>query len=84
MEDVVKRECKKRSDHDKLASVGYAYDLAHSKGVAHLEQVAKLRKQSDQKKASSSRVAERRKLWEKRHTNREIITAQQKNNREKA
>ncbi|KAH8673536.1 hypothetical protein BX600DRAFT_508788 [Xylariales sp. PMI_506] len=83
VEDVVKRECKKRQDHDKLASVGYAYDLAHSKGVAHLEQVAKLRKQSDSKKASNSRMQERRKLWEKRHLNREITKKQQKKNQEK-
>jgi hypothetical protein len=84
VEDVVKRECKKRQDHDKLASVGYAYDLAHSKGVAHLEQVAKLRKSSDAKKASTSRQKERRKLWEKRHLNREITKKQQKKNKQKA
>jgi hypothetical protein len=83
IEDVVKRECKKREDHDKLASVGYAYDLAHSKGVAHLEQVAKLRKQTDQKKASTSRQEERRKIWEKRHLNRDITKRQQKKNQEK-
>ncbi|KAK8851278.1 calpain family cysteine protease [Apiospora arundinis] len=83
VEDVVKRECKKRSDHDKLAAVGYAYDLAHAKGVAHLEQVRKLRHQSDQKKASTSRQAERRKMWEKRHKNREISKVQQKKNEKK-
>lgn len=83
VEDVVKRECKQRSDHEKLASVGYAYDLAHAKGVAHLEQVRKLRQQSDQKKASTSRQAERRKMWEKRHKNREISKKQQKKNEEK-
>ncbi|KAK8008438.1 hypothetical protein PG991_010989 [Apiospora marii] len=83
VEDVVKRECKQRSDHEKLASVGYAYDLAHAKGVAHLEQVRKLRHQSDQKKASGSRQAERRKMWEKRHKNREINKKQQKKNEEK-
>lgn len=83
VEDVVKRECKKRQDHDKLASVGYAYDLAHAKGVAHLEQVAKLRKSTDAKKASTSRQKERRKLWEKRHLNREITKKQQKKNKAK-
>jgi hypothetical protein len=83
IEDVVKRECKKRQDHDKLASVGYAYDLAHAKGVAHLEQVAKLRKQTDAKKASNSRQAERRKLWERRHLNRDITKKQQKKNQSK-
>lgn len=83
IEDVVKRECRKRVENEKLAQVGYAYDLAHSKGVAHLEQVAKLRKKSDHKKASTSRMAERRKLWEKRHINREISKKQQKKNQEK-
>ncbi|KAI0180097.1 cysteine proteinase [Hypoxylon sp. FL1284] len=83
IEDVVKRECKNRVENEKLSQVGYAYDLAHSKGVAHLEQVAKLRKESDQKKASSSRRQERRKMWEKRHLNREITKKQTKKNQEK-
>ncbi|KAI1261950.1 cysteine proteinase [Xylariaceae sp. FL1019] len=83
VEDVVKRECKKREENDKFAKVGYAYDLAHSKGVAHLEHVANLRKSSDQKKASASRQVERRKMWEKRHLNREIAKKQSKKNQEK-
>ncbi|KAI1143958.1 cysteine proteinase [Hypoxylon sp. FL0543] len=83
IEDVVKRECRKRVENEKLAQVGYAYDLAHSKGVAHLEQVAKLRKKSDQKKASNSRMKERRKMWEKRHLNRDITKKQGKKNQEK-
>ncbi|XDG00590.1 hypothetical protein ABKA04_000205 [Annulohypoxylon sp. FPYF3050] len=83
VEDVVKRECRKRRENEKLAQVGYAYDLAHSKGVAHLEQVAKLRKKSDQKKASTSRMQERRKMWEKRHLNRDITKKQAKKNQEK-
>ncbi|KAI1417700.1 cysteine proteinase [Hypoxylon sp. FL1857] len=83
IEDVVKRECRKRVENEKLAQVGYAYDLAHSKGVAHLEQVAKLRKKSDQKKASNSRMQERRKMWEKRHLNRDITKKQTKKNQEK-
>ncbi|KAI1393796.1 cysteine proteinase [Hypoxylon trugodes] len=83
IEDVVKRECKKRVENEKLAQVGYAYDLAHSKGVTHLEQVAKLRKKSDQKKASTSRMQERRKMWEKRHLNRDITKKQTKKNQEK-
>lgn len=83
IEDIVKRECKKREENDKFAQVGYAYDLAHSKGVAHLEHVARLRKKSDQKKASWSRMEERRKMWEKRHLNREITKKQSKKNQEK-
>ncbi|KAI8627354.1 cysteine proteinase [Xylariaceae sp. FL1651] len=83
IEDIVKRECRKREENEKFAQVGYAYDLAHSKGVAHLEHVASLRKKSDQKKASSSRMQERRKLWEKRHLNRDITKKQAKKNQEK-
>ncbi|KAH8655534.1 hypothetical protein BX600DRAFT_515342 [Xylariales sp. PMI_506] len=83
VEDVIKRECQKRQDHDKLALVGYAYDLAHAKAVPHLEQATKLRKQSDQEKASSSRKWERRKLWEKRHLERQITKKQKKKNKEK-
>ncbi|KAH8156480.1 hypothetical protein CIB48_g11765 [Xylaria polymorpha] len=83
VEDIVKRECRKREENDKFARVGYAYDLAHSKGVAHLEQVAGLCKKSDQKKASTSRKEERRKMWERRHLNREITKKQTKKNQEK-
>ncbi|KAK7927837.1 calpain-like protein, partial [Apiospora marii] len=83
VEDVVKRECKKRSDHAKLASVGYAYDLAHAKGAAHLEQVQKLRHQSDQKEASDSRKFERRKIWSQRHMQRDATKKQRKKNEEK-
>ncbi|KAI0429936.1 hypothetical protein F5Y09DRAFT_244210 [Xylaria sp. FL1042] len=83
VEDIVKRECRKREENDKFAQVGYAYDLAHSKGVAHLEHVTSLRKKSDQKKASVSRMEERRKMWEKRHLNREITKKQTKKNQEK-
>ncbi|KAI2621859.1 hypothetical protein GGS21DRAFT_547890 [Xylaria nigripes] len=83
VEDIVKRECSKREENEKFAQIGYAYDLAHSKGVAHLEQVANLRKQIDRKKASVSRMEERRKMWEKRHLNREITRKQEKKNQAK-
>ncbi|KAJ8118558.1 hypothetical protein ONZ43_g3966 [Nemania bipapillata] len=83
IEDIVKRECRKREENEKFAQVGYAYDLAHSKGVAHLEHVASLCKTSDQKKASASRKEERRKMWERRHLNREITKKQTKKNQEK-
>ncbi|KAI1154550.1 hypothetical protein F4825DRAFT_448455 [Nemania diffusa] len=83
IEDIVKRECKKREENEKFAQVGYAYDLAHSKGVTHLEQVASLCKKSDQNKASASRREERRKMWERRHLNREITKKQSKKNSEK-
>ncbi|KAK0747341.1 hypothetical protein B0T21DRAFT_405979 [Apiosordaria backusii] len=83
IEEVVKRECKKRTENEKLAQVGYAYDLAHSKAAAHLEAVKKLRKKADQKKASEARVKERRRNWEKRHLNREITKKQGRKNNKK-
>jgi hypothetical protein len=83
IEDVVKREVKKREENEKLVQVGYAYDLAHSKATAHLEAVAALRKKADQKKASAARQNERHKLWDKRHLNRNITKKQGRKNNEK-
>ncbi|KAM0324413.1 hypothetical protein ACHAQA_008195 [Verticillium albo-atrum] len=83
VEDVVKRECKNRSGNAKLAQVGYAYDLAHSKATAHLEEVARLRKEKEQKKASTLRQVERRRLWERRHLERQVTKKQKAKNREK-
>lgn len=83
VEEVVKRECKERVENEKLAQVGYAYDLAHSKAWAHLDKVASLRKKRDQHKASSCRQTERRRLWEKRHLSRDATKKQKKKNNEK-
>ncbi|KAH8909412.1 cysteine proteinase, partial [Coniochaeta sp. PMI_546] len=83
IEDVVKREVKKREENEKLVQVGYAYDLAHSKATAHLEAVRALRKKADQKRASNARRNERQKLWEKRHLNRDITKKQGRKNNEK-
>ncbi|KAL2257974.1 hypothetical protein VTK26DRAFT_8890 [Humicola hyalothermophila] len=83
IEEVVKRECKGRTENEKLAQVGYAYDLAHSKAAAHMEAVKKLRKKVDQKKASEARKKERHKLWERRHLNREITKKQGRKNNKK-
>jgi hypothetical protein len=83
IEEVVKRECKKRTENEKLAQVGYAYDLAHSKAAAHLDAVKKARKRADQKKASGARQTERHRLWEKRHLNRQITKKQGRKNNQK-
>ena len=83
IEEVVKRECKKRIENEKLAQVGYAHDLAHSKASAHLEAVKKARKKADQKKASDARQTERHRLWEKRHLNRQITKQQGRKNNQK-
>lgn len=83
VEDVVKRESKGRVENEKLAQVGYAYDLAHSKAWEHMEQVAALRKKKEQSKASEFRKQERHRQWERRHINRGIAKKQKQKNSEK-
>jgi hypothetical protein len=83
VEDVVKAQCRRKIDNDKLAQVGISYDLAHSKGAAHMESRAAARKVQDKAKARESRIATRRKNWEKRHLSREIVRKQEKKSREK-
>lgn len=83
VEEVVKRECKGRVENEKLAEVGRAYDLAHSKATAHLEAVAALRKKADQKRASAARTKERHRQWEKRHITRDINKKQGRKNNKK-
>lgn len=83
VEEVVKRECQNRVENEKLASVGYAYDLAHSKAWDHMNKVANVRRKLEQKKASTLRQKERRRLWEKRHLNRDANRKQTDKNKEK-
>ncbi|OPB39123.1 calpain-like protease [Trichoderma guizhouense] len=83
VEEVVKRESQGRVENEKLAQVGYAYDLAHSKAWEHMDKVAKIRKQRDQQKASSCRQQERRRQWERRHISRDIAKKQKQKNGEK-
>jgi hypothetical protein len=83
VEDVVKAQCRRRVDNDKLAQVGMAYDVAHSKGAVYMESKAAKRKAIDKAKARESRIATRRKNWEKRHLSREIVRKQEKKNIEK-
>ncbi|KAK7413320.1 hypothetical protein QQX98_007830 [Neonectria punicea] len=83
VEDVVKRECTQRVENEKLAQVGYAYDLAHSKAWDHMDKVVKLRNKKEQEKASGCRQKERRHMWEKRHVNREVAKKQKIKNTEK-
>lgn len=82
-EDVIKRECKSREENEKLAQVGQAYDLAHSKAASHLQRLFKIRKQAESKKASESRRKERKKNWEKRQTGREIAEKQKQKDQAK-
>ncbi|KAF4629831.1 hypothetical protein G7Y89_g8314 [Cudoniella acicularis] len=83
VEDVVKAQCRRKVDNDKLAQVGMSYDIAHSKGAIHMESRAAHRKQVDKAKAREARIALRRKNWEKRHLSREIVRKQEKKNTEK-
>ncbi|KAG4282263.1 hypothetical protein FPRO04_13307 [Fusarium proliferatum] len=83
VEQVVKREAADRTENEKLAQVGYAYDLAHSKAWDHMDKVTKLRQKKDQKKASASRQKERRRMWEKRATKRDVAKQQTKKNADK-
>lgn len=82
-EEVVRRECKGRTENEKLAQVGEAYDLAHSKAANHLKKLSEVRKKSEGKKASESRRKERRKNWERRQAGRDVKAKQAKKNEEK-
>jgi hypothetical protein len=83
VEDVVKAQCRRKVDNDKLAQVGAAYDLAHSKGARYMESQAAIRTAKEMAKARDTRIATRKKNWEKRHLAREIVRKQDKKNREK-
>lgn len=83
VEDVIKYQTRKRTDNEKLASVGMSYDLAHSKAVVHLESNASRRTTQQKAKARETRNATRRKDWQKRHLSRKITRKQEKKNREK-
>ncbi|KAF9767103.1 hypothetical protein IL306_000383, partial [Fusarium sp. DS 682] len=83
VEQVVKREASEGTENEKLAQVGYAYDLAHSKAWDHMDKVTKLRQKKDQQKASACRQKERRRMWEKRYTKRNTTKQQSKKNLEK-
>lgn len=82
-EEVIKRECKGRTENEKLAQIGEAYDLAHSKAASHLKKLRESRKKAEGKKASESRRKERRKNWERRQAGRDVKTKQTKKNEEK-
>ncbi|KAI6362064.1 hypothetical protein MCOR25_006299 [Pyricularia grisea] len=66
VEEVVARECRARVENEKLAQVGRAYDLAHSKAAAHLAEVARQRRACDHSKADEERKKERKANWERR------------------
>jgi hypothetical protein len=83
VEDVVRAQCRHKTDNDKLSQVGMAYDLAHNKGAQYMESQAAIRKAKEKVKARESRIGTRRRNWEKRHLSREIVRKQDKKNREK-
>jgi hypothetical protein len=83
VEDIVKSQCRRRVDNEKLAQVGMSYDIAHNKGAAYTTSKAAARKAHNKVKARESRIATRRKNWERRQLSREIVRKQDKKNREK-
>jgi hypothetical protein len=83
VEDVIKAQCRRRTDNEKLAQVGMSYDLAHSKGAQYTEGKTAAQKARDKAKARETRIAMRKKNWEKRHLSREIIRKQEKKNKDK-
>jgi hypothetical protein len=83
VEDVVKSQCRRRTDNEKLAQVGMSYDIAHSKGAVYMASKAAARKAHDKAKAREARIAARRKNWERRQLSRDIVRKQDKKNREK-
>jgi hypothetical protein len=83
VEQVVKREAAQRVENEKLAQVGYAYDLAHNKAWDYMDKDTKLRMKKDKKKASACRQEERLRMWKKRVTNRKVSKQQTKKNADK-
>jgi hypothetical protein len=83
VEDVVKDQCRRKEDNDKLARVGTEYDLAHKKAAAHMESKAAIRQTREKAKAKEARKALRRKIWERTHLNRNVLRKQYKKNNEK-
>jgi len=83
VEDVVKSQCRRKVDNDKLAQVGAMYDLAHSKAEVYTKSKATARKAQDRAKIRESRVVARQKSWEKDQLRRNIMRKQEKKNQEK-
>jgi hypothetical protein len=78
VEEVVKIQCRRKVENDKLAQVGLSYDLAHSKASAHLEARAAAQRAQDKAKVRKIRCALRKELWKKRHLGREVMRKQAK------
>jgi hypothetical protein len=78
VEEVIRKQCRRKVENDKLAQVGVSYDFAHSKASAHLETRAAAQKAQDKAKAREIRCATRKEMWEKRHLSREIQRKQAK------
>ena len=83
VEDVIKDQCRRKVDNDKLAQVGMEYDLAHKKAAAHMDSKAAIRKAREKAKIKEERMASRRKTWERTHLTRNVLRKQYKKNNEK-
>ncbi|KAI3573303.1 hypothetical protein IWW34DRAFT_887599 [Fusarium oxysporum f. sp. albedinis] len=77
VEDVIKQECRARTENVKLAQVGFAYDVAHKKAEAYISEASRLDKIKDRERASKCRREERRRRWEERHI-KQVLTKKQK------
>ncbi|RBR26534.1 uncharacterized protein FIESC28_00651 [Fusarium coffeatum] len=78
VDEVIKQECKARTENPKLAQVGFAYDVAHSKAQHYITEFNRLDKKRKQESASRCRKRTRRLAWKKRHTRGEILKTQKR------
>ncbi|KAF4964417.1 hypothetical protein FSARC_7652 [Fusarium sarcochroum] len=83
VEDVIKQECRARTENFKLAQVGFAYDVAHEKAEAYISEVNRLDQIKDLARASKCRREERRRRWEERHIKRVLTKKQKQKNKSK-
>ncbi|KAH7186432.1 hypothetical protein DER44DRAFT_816911 [Fusarium oxysporum] len=83
VEDVIKQECRARTENVKLAQVGFAYDVAHKKAEAYISEASRLDKIKDRERASKCRREERRRRWEERHIKRVLTKKQKQKNKNK-
>ncbi|PCD20140.1 hypothetical protein FGRA07_11771 [Fusarium graminearum] len=80
VEEVVKQECKARTENVKLAQVGFAHDVAHSKAEPYINGRNRLHKKKKQESASNCRKGARRRRWEQRRVEREVERKQERKN----
>ncbi|KAF4332354.1 hypothetical protein FBEOM_13850 [Fusarium beomiforme] len=83
VEDVIKQECRARTENFKLAQVGSAYDFAHKKAEAYINEANRLDKIKNRERASKCRQEERHRRWKERHMKRVLSKKQKQKNKNK-